>query len=456
MTDFIRAKFVGLMTAILMVGAAAQAVEVKEPALPDTPQGRCARAFLAAFQAEGDDPLRAFEETYRAESVRERRSLEDRLAAVRELRARWKGFTARAVLASGPRDLVLLTQSVGDGSWVELGFMFEAMEPKGLTGISVDGPIDPKLATRAMEPIDDKRRRETVASIVETLNAEYVFPDVARQMGEALTTHLKAGRYDDMTQAADFARAVSEDLQAISRDKHLRVRPRRMSAPAGGEAGLRGIHAAAQNNFGFRKVELLPGNVGYLKLDGFHPSDDAKQVAAAALAFLARADALIFDLRENGGGSPEMIIFLSSYLFEEPTLLNRFFDREGNMTSDSWTREEIPGSRFAPGLPVYVLTSAYTFSAAEEFTYNLQQLKRAVIVGEKTGGGAHPVMMRTLNKRFEVSVPHSRAENPVSKTNWEGVGVKPDMAVASGAALAAALEDATRRVHEARSAAPAP
>jgi thiol-disulfide isomerase/thioredoxin len=201
-------------------------------------------------------------------------------------------------------------------------------------------------------------------------------------------------------------------------------------------------HPAAAANHAFRKVEVLEGNVGYVRFDGFNEGPEAEATAAAALAFLANADALVFDLRFNGGGSPAMIRFITSYLFDQRTHLNDMVDRTGKIVEEFWTLEEIPGRRFRNDLPVYVLTSANTFSGAEEFAYNLKALGRGTIVGEKTGGGAHPTAVERLDGRFVISVPFMRAMNPITKTNWEQKGVEPDLAVAAEAALDRALAEA--------------
>ena len=172
----------------------------------------------------------------------------------------------------------------------------------------------------------------------------------------------------------------------------------------------------------------------------------------AAMNFLANADAVIIDLRRNGGGSAEMIQLISSYFLKERTHLNSFEDRGLDTMTQSWSFHYVPGKPMFE-TDLYILTSERTFSAAEEFTYNMKNLKRATIVGETTGGGAHPGGMRIVNDGFLVWVPTGRAVNPISKTNWEGTGVSPDVAVARDKALekarALALEKmikaATRR-----------
>jgi hypothetical protein len=208
---------------------------------------------------------------------------------------------------------------------------------------------------------------------------------------------------------------------------------------------------AREHNHGFERVELLEGNVGYVKLRGFLPAADAGDTVAAAMGFVANADALIFDLRENGGGDPEMVQLICSYLFDSPVHLNDLYFRPANETRQFWTLPVVQGKRFVDK-PVYVLTSGRTFSAAEEFTYNLKTQKRATIVGETTGGGANPGGDQRIGEHFTVFVPAGRAINPITKTNWEGTGVEPDLKVAKEIALEAARVDAIGKL---RAAAPA-
>ena len=148
--------------------------------------------------------------------------------------------------------------------------------------------------------------------------------------------------------------------------------------------------AERRGNDGFQRVERLDGNVGYIEVRGFSGSPDAGPTAVAAMNFVAGTDALLFDLRANGGGSPAMIGLVSSYLFDDVVHLNDFYIREHNEHRQFWTLPHVQGQRYGNAKPVYILTSNRTFSAAEEFTYNLKHLKRAIVVGETTGGGAHP------------------------------------------------------------------
>jgi C-terminal processing protease CtpA/Prc len=213
--------------------------------------------------------------------------------------------------------------------------------------------------------------------------------------------------------------------------------------PAGaGPQGPPPRAALAARNFGFSKIERMKGNVGYLKFDGFmEPSSGAGDVAAGAMAFLAGTDALIIDLRENGGGSPAMVAFLCTYLFDKPVHLNDLYWRATGQTQQWWTLPFVPGPRYV-GKEVYLLTSSRTFSAAEEFTYNLKTQKRATLVGETTGGGANPGGVERLTDHFAAFVPGGRAINPITGTNWEGTGIAPDIQAPADQALDVAYRTA--------------
>ena len=163
--------------------------------------------------------------------------------------------------------------------------------------------------------------------------------------------------------------------------------------------------------------------------------------------FLGNVDAIIFDLRDNGGGDPKMVALISTYLFDQPTHLNDIYNRKEDATTQFWTLPYVPGKRLA-GKPVFVLTSKYTFSAAEEFAYNLKNLKRGTIIGETTGGGAHPVSGQRIDDHFMIGVPSGRAVNPISKTNWEGTGVEPDIKVPANQALEVAKEKALEEIRK--------
>lgn len=313
---------------------------------------------------------------------------------------------------------------------------------------------------QAPQPIDAAMTKEVIDVALKELDENYVFPDVAKKMAEAIRRRQADKEYDGVKSGAEFAQLLTEHLQEVSKDKHLRVRysaeklPPRAPAPRPtaeqkADQKARMTAMAQKSNASYRRVERLAGNVGYLELDNFAPSEFAAGPAAAAMTFLANTDALIIDLRRNGGGSPQGVALLCSYFFdaEKPVLLNTLYWRRGDRTEEFWTIKNLAGPRYL-GKDVYVLTSSRTFSGAEECTYNLQCLKRATIVGETTGGGAHPGGTRPIGEHFFMFVPTGRAINPITKTNWEGVGVKPDIAVPADKALETAHQRAVDKLME--------
>jgi hypothetical protein len=309
------------------------------------------------------------------------------------------------------------------------------------------GPNMPLSAIR----IDAATRARVVNGAAASLDSFYVFPDVAKRMGDTARARLARGDYDGYDSGPAFAQRLSDDFAAIAHDKHLNVRfaarglpPQRpetgVPAAPTPEDSARDRREADERNCSFEKVERLEGNVGYLRFDGFEDADLCAPTVAAAMTFLAGTRAMIIDLRWNGGGQPKMVALVSSYLFDRRTHLNDLWTRRTNATEEFWTRDSVAGRKFGGTKPVFVLTSSRTFSGGEEFTNNLKTLKRATIVGETTGGGAHPVRGRRIDDHFMIGVPFARAINPITKTNWEGTGVEPDVKVPASDALATAIK----------------
>ncbi len=305
---------------------------------------------------------------------------------------------------------------------------------------------------QGLPPLDAPTRAAIVDSIAAALIDQYVFADTATHMASVIRANLAHGEYDGLQAPRDFADRLTRDLEGISRDLHLRVFvvPPEMqhgaSPPSDDEIQKRRIADGAFRNFGFQRVEVLDGNIGYIDLRGFFDAKYAGQTAISAMNLLAHCDALIFDLRRNGGGDPTMIQLLTGYLFDDPTLVNTFYFRKGDVKQQFWSYASVPGAKMTD-TPVYVLTSHRTFSCAEEFTYDLKCLKRATVVGEVTGGGAHPVDQRIFaGLPLGVMVPYGRAVNPVTGTDWEGTGVAPDISVPADQALDVAHEEALRTV----------
>jgi hypothetical protein len=305
-------------------------------------------------------------------------------------------------------------------------------------------------------PIDAAAREALVDSLSAALSRIYVFPDVAQEMEKQIRKNLKEGRYDAISTVQEYTMRLTEDLRAISHDKHLGLHYSPPELVVDDEAFVEWDEEARERrrkelqreNFMFRKLEVLPGNVGYLRLDAFPDAYFSGPTAVAAMNFLAYCDALIIDLRMNGGGSPTLIQLMMSYLFEEPTHLNSFYIRKEDFTKQFWSLPYAPG----PGMAhtdLYVLVGPRTGSAAEEFAYNVQSLKRGTLVGESTWGGAHPVeLVVWKDLKVGAHIPFGRAVNPVTGTNWEGAGVQPDIEVPATDALDRAHLEALRKIEE--------
>ena len=304
--------------------------------------------------------------------------------------------------------------------------------------------------------LSDSEISETIDSISNILEREYVFADIGLQISEHLKMKLSSGNYKDITDPFEFANVLTEDVRSINNDLHLRVNfnPQMIAqqqntiTAADSLAYMEEqIKAGKRANHGFQEVKVLEGNIGYLNLRGFYGVDEySGATAEAAMNFLSNTDALIIDLRQNGGGSPSMIQLITSYLFDSnPVHLNNFYYRPLEEITQTWTLPYVPGNRM-PDTDVYVLTSSRTFSAAEEFSYNLRNLERATLVGETTGGGAHPGGTRVATDRYTIWVPTGRAINPISKTNWEGTGVKPHIESKAADALDVAIVTALEKL----------
>jgi hypothetical protein len=321
--------------------------------------------------------------------------------------------------------------------------------------IGIEGVFAQEHAQGADIPVTAAVRAEVIKTILAKLNESYVFPEVAKKMEAAILKHQESGQYDNVTSSTEFAALLTANLQEISKDKHLRVRYQHDLVPAdsndgGADAEMlrRFTERGKQTNFGFQKVEVLEGNIGYIDLRQFFDASMAGETAAAAMTILGNTNALIIDLRHNGGGDPAMVCVLCSYLFPGGDVhLNDLYFRPSNSTQQFWTLPYLPGKRYVDK-EVYVLTSSRTFSGAEEFTYNLKNLKRATIVGETTGGGANPGGPVRAGDHFTVFVPVGRAINPITKTNWEGTGVEPDVRTSQEQALKTAQIMALKKLRD--------
>jgi len=297
--------------------------------------------------------------------------------------------------------------------------------------------------------IDARTRAAVVEEVGRLLIEKYIFLDMAERIRDHIESRLLEGAYDELDDPVLFAQVLTDDLFEVSQDRHFHIAfdPREANLVRAQESESdqdkqRAFQAHRErdrlNNFGFRRVENLTGNVGYVDIRYLSNAEFAGQTAAAAMNFLAGADAVIIDIRDTPGGYPNMVQMLCSYFVkgtvEGRTHLNTFERRFDNSVEQFWTWAYVPGPRMYD-VDLYVLTSRHTGSGAEELAYNLRNLERATLVGESTGGAAHPVRSVVIENDFVMHLPEGRPVNPISRTNWEGTGVKPHVEVAADEAF---------------------
>ncbi|GGA72682.1 interphotoreceptor retinoid-binding protein [Edaphobacter acidisoli] len=283
-------------------------------------------------------------------------------------------------------------------------------------------------------------RAEVIHALLKSMESDYILPDVAKQMAQAIREHQARHEYDSITDGEQFAKTLTQDLQAVSHDHHLGVdysaefvSDRPMDKPS--PEDIRKFRLQGERrNFEYRRIEVLPGNVGLLQVDGFYPAEYVREIVAGAAGFLSHTDAVILDFRQNHGGMVDGPLLLESYFFKEMTHISDSYNRAENSTQQFWTMPVVPGPSLADK-DLYILTSHDTFSAPEAFAYDMQALGRAKVVGEVTGGGAHGTKPYRLSAHFIASIPFNRGTSPVTHTDYEGVGVKPDVQVPASEAL---------------------
>lgn len=294
--------------------------------------------------------------------------------------------------------------------------------------------------------ITAKDRQVVIQQLQQSMSKKYVFPEVARQVNTMLAQRQKNGDYDKITSGKEFSKILTAHLRLQTKDKHLGVQFEADTIPlanANGELSLEEKNKMDEEertfmravNFGVERVQRLPGNVGYFELNGFGNTELVGHAIGAAMTLLNASDALIIDLRKNGGGSPQTVALIASYFTAPEVHLSDIYNRAENTTMQIWSSAYTSGPRYDKHKQVYVLTSQRTFSAAEDLAYTLQNLKRSITIGEVTGGGAHPVDGERLHPHFMANIPYGRSINPISKSNWEGVGVQPDVLTKASDAL---------------------
>jgi hypothetical protein len=427
---------------ILVIGAWTGSA-LGQAAIPNTPAGHVLTAWVDAFNSGDRARIDGFLKDYAPKFV------EGAFAS-----AQFRG-------QSGGVNVVSITHS----ERLSIDFRIEEKaQPTIILGkIAVKEPANaptienfnlrvmPKDAVLEDITLDEASRRQTIEDVIGDLNQFYVYSAMAQQMADSLRAHEDKGDYNKVTNGDAFASLLTKHLLDVSHDKHIAVfyNPFKLSTdphPVNFDE-MNANRKAMARDCGFRKLEILPNNIGYMKVDFFADTVACGLTVASAMSFLANVDAVIFDLRENSGGDPRMVAMMSTYLFDRPVHLSDYYDRRDGQTTEFWTQRYVPGFRLG-NKPAYVLTSARTFSGAEQFAYDLKNLKRITVVGETTAGGSHPVSPYRAGDHFTIYVPNARSINLVTKTDWEGTGVTPDVPVKADDALEAAKKLAAQRIQQ--------
>jgi len=306
---------------------------------------------------------------------------------------------------------------------------------------------DASRATTQPGALDLAQRKRIVDNAIANLKEHYFDRAAARKMADALAQHQKRGDYDAVSDPAAFAALLTQHMREVNPDRHLTFDYFQEPLPPSPAAQAPEVspqyrEAMKQQNCTIEKVELLSRNIGYLKLNSFPDPEVCRVAAMAAMTYVNHADAVIFDLRDNRGGSPEMVQLIGAYLFDHPEY---WYNPREITTEQSWTRSPVSGSELADK-PVFVLTSARTASGAEQFSYDLKMLKRATLIGETTAGAAHSGVFRRLDDHFGMGIPEVKAINPYSANDWAETGVAPDVQAGATNALDVALKLARARL----------
>ncbi len=432
-----------MLRLILMVLASAGPA-VGQVAIANTPAGQALTAWLDAFNSGDRAKIDTFVKNYSPKFA-------EAALTSPQFRGRSGGVDLVAITRSERLSIAFRVREKTQPTVLLVGKLeLTTQEPLTISNFTLH-PI-PTGAVLEDIPLDAAQRKLAIENVIENLNQFYVYPATAQKMADSLHAHEQKGDYSAITDGEEFAARLSADLIDVSHDKHLRVfyYPYKLGtdAPPLTFDQLAEYRKDLARDCGFHKLEILPNNIGYLKLDFFASPQACAKTAAAAIYFLANTDAVIIDLRENTGGEPSMVAIMCTYLFDQPTLLNDFYDRRGNTTTEYWTLRYVPGIRLGASKPVFVLTSKQTFSGGEEFAYDLKNLKRVTVVGETTAGGSHPVGPHRAGDHFVVFVPSTLILDPVTRTDWERVGVTPDVPVKAEEALDTAERLAAQRIQQ--------
>lgn len=300
------------------------------------------------------------------------------------------------------------------------------------------------------EPATSSDKDIVLNAVIDHLKTDYVEPDIGLSAAQSLRQAQRDGAFADVADGEPFAALISARLQSLTGDGHLNLEyssePIALGTAEEAAFAVSELerYYGAHLNFGVQEISRLDNNIGYLDLRVFAPIDMGGDTVTAAMNVLAHTDALIIDLRKNGGGMGDMADLIASYLFNaERQPLTGTYDRPKDELTQRFTQTYVPGDRFGAEKPVYVLISPRTFSAAEALAYNLQALGRATIVGEPSGGGAHPFQYLPVHEHFVLWSVTAKSINPLTNGNWQGVGVTPDVRVSADDALETAVDRLT-------------
>ena len=400
------------------------------PPMPNTPAGNAVRSWLAAFNSGDRSRIESFDRAHAPwlalDGMMRRRTLTG-------------GYDLLRVEGGGDFWIVFRARERKSSAEVIGSMVVRSYQPRHVTLLS----FAPAGAHSTEVNLDEAERTRVIDGAAKLLDEYYLYPDVARKVSVKLEALRGHGEYRGITDGEIFAIRLGDDLVGLSGDKHIGVDFFANSAPDPQSRG--DPRWLAATNCGFEKADHLPPNIGYLKLTAFDEPKYCTRTAIAAMNFLADSDALIIDLRDSHGGAPRMATLIASYLFDKRTHFDDIDYPTTHYVEHLWTRPNLPGKKFT-GKPVFVLTASSTFSAGEEFAYDLKSLKRATVVGETTGGGAHVMAPHRIDDHFFIRIPFARFVNPITKTDWEGTGVEPDVKVSAAQALAVAEKLAAGKI----------
>ncbi len=318
-----------------------------------------------------------------------------------------------------------------------------------LAGAAHGAPLaDPPGSAAAASPqvpaFDAKAESDVIAAVAKLLTDNYIYPDTGKRAAALIGENLRTGAYKGLDRDA-FAKRLTDDLRSVTHDKHMWV-------GAGGPPGASGPgQEPPPSLFGFERADRLKGNIGYVRLNGFMPREAFAIGADQLMPKLAGTDALIIDMRDNHGGSPDAVSYFVSFFVAagSPVHVNDLIWRKPG--TEDYDRQVFSTSATPVsyhGKPVFLVTGPETFSGGEEFSYDMQVLKLATLVGETTGGGANPGGTQPVGAGLVMFLPSGRAENPITITSWEGTGVKPDVATPTAQAFATAYAAALKAAHQ--------